>query len=82
MSDYVSLQIIQSSSPAAGDALFGSSMHPPSTDHVKTKGRLNFMELPVELRIKIYNTLSDEPGELLILPRAATPRRADPSYVL
>lgn len=53
MSDYVSLQIIQSSSPAAGDALFGSSMHPPSTDHVKTKGRLNFMELPVELRIKV-----------------------------
>ncbi|PVH85106.1 hypothetical protein DL98DRAFT_64906 [Cadophora sp. DSE1049] len=80
MSECVLSQTILSSSPAARDDLFLSTMIPPSTDHVKTKGRLSFMELPVELRVKIYKVLSDEPGELLVLPRATTPSHEDPSY--
>ncbi|KAH7418189.1 hypothetical protein BKA64DRAFT_191477 [Cadophora sp. MPI-SDFR-AT-0126] len=78
--DCILPQIILSSSPPAGDGLSWSTMSPPSTDSVKTKGRFNFMELPVELRVKIYKLLSDEPGELLILPRETPPRREDPSY--
>ncbi|KAH7360510.1 hypothetical protein BKA65DRAFT_186599 [Rhexocercosporidium sp. MPI-PUGE-AT-0058] len=53
---------------------------PPSTGSVKTKSRFNFMELPVELRVKIYRLLSYESSELLILPKAITPRLEAPSY--